>query len=136
MTRWIQWWRRMVRSGYAAAESLHRRGAETPRIDRRSVRGVVLWVFVLPALAVLAIAVAALRASVPVALELAALAVAVACAQIARTAVGCPSKDASARDAFVYAVSCLAAKPAQSVGMLRYFRDRVRRRTPHLIEYK
>ncbi len=136
MTRAAQWWRRMIRSGYAAAESLARHGAAKARHDLRCVRGVVVWVVAFPALLALGLLAAAHRGSSSAVLAVAVIAAAGVCAQTARIAAKRHSRGDSAADAGVYAVSCMAAKLPQSLGMLRYLSYRRRRLAPRLIEYK
>jgi hypothetical protein len=59
-----------------------------------------------------------------------------AAVQTARIALRRPAPGSGAGDAWLYAASCMAAKLPQSFGMLRYLRDRTRRRGAALIEYK
>ena len=136
MTRAGQWWRRTMRSGYAAADSLGRRGASAPEIDRRCVRGAVIWVAALPVLVLGGMAIAAAQGARDAVWLVPLAALALAAAQTLRIAVRRPSPGAGAGDAWLYAASCMAAKVPQSLGMLRYVRDRARRRGSALIEYK
>jgi GT2 family glycosyltransferase len=116
MTRASQWWRRMVRSGYAAAESLGRHGAATPRGDRRCIRGAVAWAIVLPTLVAITWIAAAWLRSITLALVVAGIAFAGVGAQTLRIAVRRPSRGKGAGDAFLYAVACMAGKLPQSQG--------------------
>jgi GT2 family glycosyltransferase len=136
MTRAGQWWRRMIRSGYAAAESLGRNGSATPESDRRCVRGAVLWVLVLPALAALGVLVSLRRGSVESAVIVLLVVLGGVCAQTLRIAARRPSRGRGAGDALLYAAACMVAKLPQAFGMLRYCAVRIRKLTPHLIEYK
>ena len=136
MRRASQWWRRMVRSGYAAAESVGRRGLSASATDRRGVRGVAVWIAGLPAATACAwFALREIDWPHPVlsALALAALAVA---AQTARIAWNKARDGASGPDARLYAVSCMAAKLPQCAGVLQYAGNRLCGSTPELIEYK
>ena len=136
MTRANQWWRRMIRSGYAAAESLDRNGPATPTSDRRCVRGAVLWVIVLPVLAALGVLVSLLCGSTESAVIVLLVAVGGVCAQTLRIAARRPSRGRGAGEALLYAAACMVAKLPQAFGMLRYCVVRIRKLTPRLIEYK
>jgi GT2 family glycosyltransferase len=52
MTRWVQWWKRMLRGGYAYAEGAWRYGREAERFCVRQSYSIWLWGFCLPLLAV------------------------------------------------------------------------------------
>jgi GT2 family glycosyltransferase len=136
MTRAGQWWRRMIRSGFAAAESLGRNGSTTPRSDKRCVRGAVLWLVVLPVLAALGAVAALSRGSTAGAAIVLLIAVGVVGAQTLRIAAKPSSPGRGAGDALLYAASCMIAKLPQGLGMLRYVQVRIRKLTPRLIEYK
>jgi GT2 family glycosyltransferase len=136
MTRASQWWRRTMRSGYAAADSLGRRGATAPEIDRRCVQGAVIWVVALPVLVLAATAIAAALGNFTAVWVVPLSALLLAAVQTLRIAVRRPAPGNGAGDAWLYAASCMAAKLPQSFGMLRYLRDRTRRRGAALIEYK
>jgi hypothetical protein len=125
-----------MRGGYAAAESCGRRGAEAPRIDRRCVRGAVIWTAALPVLVLAGMGIAAARGDLAAVWAVPFAALLLAGAQTLRIAVRRPSPGNGSGDAWLYAVSCMAAHAPQSLGMIRYLRDRFRRRTPVLIEYK
>jgi hypothetical protein len=126
----------MIRSGYAAAESLGRNGSATPASDRRCVRGAVLWVILLPVLAATGVLVSLLRGSIEGAVIVLLVAVGGVCAQTLRIAARRPSPGRGAGDALLYATACMVAKLPQGLGMLRYLRIRIRKLTPRLIEYK
>jgi glycosyltransferase involved in cell wall biosynthesis len=136
MTRIGQWWRRMMRGGYAAANSCGRRGTAAPRIDRRSVRGAIVWVVALPIALLIWTWLASTRGTLTELCAAPLIAVGLVCVQIARIALRRPSPGNGAADAWLYGASCMAAKLPQSLGMIRYLRDRARRQRPVLIEYK
>ena len=48
MTRFDQWWRRVMRGGHALAEGMALHGKESSATDRRRLRRVVAWGMVLP----------------------------------------------------------------------------------------
>lgn len=136
MTRLGQWSKRMMRSGYASAESLARNGGATPDVDRRCVRGAVAWVVGFPAVVLLGIGLAASFGAPTSVLLVVAVAAAVLLLQVARIAAGSGARGRSLRERSLYAVSCMAGKLPQALGMLRYLGDRSSRERPTLIEYK
>lgn len=136
MTRLGQWSKRMMRGGYASAESLARNGGATPDVDRRCVRGALAWVVGFPALVLLGIALAASFGTPASALIVVGAAAAILSLQVARIAVGSGARGRSPRERFLYASSCMAGKVPQALGMIRYLGDRTSRERPTLIEYK
>jgi len=135
MTRLRQWAKRMMRSGYASAESLARNGGATPEIDRRCVRGAVVWGIGFPLLVLAGAAFAAARSPSGALLVLAAGA-AIALLQVVRVAAGSGARGRGAKERGLYALSCMAGKVPQTLGMVRYLGDRSSRERPTLIEYK
>jgi GT2 family glycosyltransferase len=137
MTRAIQWWRRSKRGGFSSAEAVYRLGSEASESDRHSVRGVVLWVAILPVLLGLSLAAAAVCVSLPFALALAIAAMAMVILQTARIAWGrISSRGENAADATLYAASLMAAKLPKAFGMLQCWRLRRRRQVAMLIEWR
>jgi GT2 family glycosyltransferase len=136
MTRLGQWAKRMMRSGYASAESLARNGDATPDVDRRCVRGAMVWVVAFPLLVLAAAAIAASRGSAPGALLVLAAGGAIGLLQVARVAAGRGARGRGAKERALYALSCMAGKVPQTLGMMRYLGDRSSRERPTLIEYK
>ncbi len=136
MTRASQWWRRTLRGGYCAAESLGRLGAGAPSSDRRCVRGAVLWIVALPLLILIGLAAAAFAGSGKAALLIVAAVLASVLAQTLRIAARRDSRGESAGDRLLYAASCMAGKLPQFVGMLQHLSHRVTRTRARLIEYK
>ena len=137
MTRAIQWWRRTKRGGFSSAEAVYRLGSEASESDRHSVRGVVVWVAILPVLVGLSLAVAALCVSLQFALVLATGAMALVILQTARIARRrASSVGENPADSWLYAVSLMAAKLPKAVGMLRCWRLRRRREVATLIEWR
>lgn len=117
MTRFVQWWRRSVRTGRGAAEGwwMHRRSEE--RFMARRVRSALLWGAGLP-LAALALAPVTGGGSV-VALALTLL---VQWARIYRAARRQGNTD---NEALCYATFTLLGKPAEALGTVQYFMGRV-----------
>jgi GT2 family glycosyltransferase len=136
MTRLGQWAKRMMRSGYASAESLARNGGATPAVDRRCVRGALVWVVGFPLFVLAGAALVASRGSATGALLVLAAGAAIALLQIVRVAVGNGARGRGARERGLYALACMAGKVPQTLGMVRYLGDRARSGRPTLIEYK
>ncbi len=133
MTNWRQWWRRMTRSGYVEAEGIARHGRAYPR--RRSAWGNVLWAVVLPIDAFLAAVIAwALGWPFLAAMVLLAL-LAIYALQWRRIARGAAARW-PARDAQLWATSCLLGKWPAAQGMFTFWWRRLRGGPRRLIEYK
>jgi GT2 family glycosyltransferase len=127
MTRFGQWWRRTVRSGYGYADGRYLHGRSPQRLYVREVRSIVLWAMVLPLL-VLGFAWSTRGAS------LALLAgYPVLCWRVwsyGRKRVWTP---ASAR---LYAFWTVLAKFPMAVGLLVFWFRLIARRPKRIIEYK
>jgi hypothetical protein len=137
MTRAVQWWRRTKRGGFSSAEAVYRLGSQASESDRNSVRGVVLWVGILPALLGVFVAAAALYVSLSVALAIVVGALALVILQTARIAWRRSSSlGENITDSGLYAISLMAAKLPKAVGMLRCRRLRRRREVATLIEWR
>jgi GT2 family glycosyltransferase len=135
MTRMLQWWRRTVRTGYGIAESIARPGS-AQRADLHRMRSVIVWAIAFPALVTLGLVLAAQRSSIPGMIMVAGGAAGLLIAQTVRIALKRNSPGENAGDAALYAAACMAAKPPQLVGMLRYLGHRLIRHRPRLFEYK
>ena len=130
ISRFGQWWRRAVRSGHAFAELADRHGGDY----RRRCRGVAFWGGAVPAAAALALAAGLFSgrgwvAGLGVAILLLPL------LQLARLFLR-ETRRRPAGEAMTLAVFLMLAKPAQLVGMGRYWRGRMGGRRSALIEYK
>ncbi len=123
MTRFAQWWRRTSRAGHAYAEV----SARHPDLWRRNLRSCVGWGLVLP---VAALAPAGLTGGASL------LLLGAYPALWARIVARRRRGGEALRDAALYASFCVAAKPAELWGALRYWSSRTRRRRSTLIEYK
>lgn len=143
MTRFGQWWRRAIRSGWAFAEGAHRHGRSPEAYNMRQLRSLRLWGGAAPA-AIVALALAALAAGflglggLARVLGLLALGIAslypVMAARIAldrRRRFGDPWRHAG-----LYGIFTMIGKPAQALGALRFARIRRAGASPSLIEYK
>ena len=124
MTRFHQWWRRAVRSGYAEAESarLHLSSGDMAR-EKRAVASAVVWAGLLPII----ILIASLLNSAFLALAF------VYVVQLVRIAV---RKGATAPESWAYAAFVMIAKFAELQGIARYIWNFLLGKTARTIEYK
>jgi GT2 family glycosyltransferase len=124
MTRFHQWWRRAVRSGYAEAESarLHVSSGDMAR-EKRAVASAVVWAGLLP----IFVLIASLLNSVFLALAL------IYVVQLVRIAV---RKGATAPESWAYAAFMMLAKFAELQGIARYVWNFLLGKTARTIEYK
>ena len=123
MTRFGQWWRRSVRSGYGFAEGAARR----PPMWQREARSCVIWGLLVPGLAFLP---APLTGGASLLLLGAYPALAVRIARYRRT------RGDPVRDAAVYACFCVLGKFPELAGAARYRWNTRRGHRSRLIEYK
>lgn len=127
MTRFRQYWKRMVRGGYGYAEvsQMNRRGGH--RIYARQSRSILLWGAALP------LAIAALAWPLPLAAGALAAAYPLQVARIAvkeRRRRGLPAKVALA-----YAGLIMSAKFAQALGQSKYWSNRLRGKRNAVLQY-
>jgi GT2 family glycosyltransferase len=127
MTRVRQWWRRTMRAGYAYAEGAARHGRGPERYWVREVRSNWLWGLALP-VGALALAVPSGGLSL-----LAGGGYLVLAFRIYRYQRG---RGATAADARLYALSCVAGKLPQALGQALYWWRRWSGKRGRLIEYK
>lgn len=128
MTRFGQWWRRMVRAGHAFAEGAWMHGRPPERHGVRQTRSALIWGLAIPVI-ILALAWP---------LPLAALALAaIYPLQIARLArrEG-PRRKLPARDAWAYATALVIGKFAEALGVLKFWTGKLRGKRSAIIEYK
>lgn len=123
MTRFSQWWRRAVRSGYALAEGAALHGAPPERHNVRELRRALLWGLVLPAAIVL------LTAANPAG-SLLVLAYPI---QVVRLAMRDDTFDRTARWQALFTV---LARFAEVRGVIKFWLNRLGQRRATLIEYK
>ena len=123
ISRFAQWWRRMVRSGhgYAQGAAMHR------GFYFRENASIVFWSLLWP---LAAFALAAPTRGLSLGL-LAAYPL-----QIVRIARRESHRTAHASDAWLYGAFCVLGKWAQHAGQWKYLFVRWRGRLPHIIEYK
>lgn len=133
MTRWGQWWRRQVRSGYGGSDVATRFGLEEFIAHNRSAR---LWTLGPIALLVLGACVGAwMRGAIGAAVALVVV-IALLGVQVLRMARYAMDRGLSVRQALGYGVLMLVSKWGQLLGQIEYRRDRKARREVQLIEYK
>lgn len=141
MTRFGQWWRRSVRSGYGYADGAYLHGKPPERLYVREVFSVVFWGMVLPLLVIgLAWPSLALSAGYPV---LAWLTRSASLALLAgylflyrRVWRYARRRGWSPRDARLYAFWGTLGKLPLAVGLLVYWLRLIARRPKQIIEYK
>ena len=127
MTRFGQWWRRTVRSGYGYADGRYLHGGPPERLYVREVRSIVLWAMLLP-LVVLCLAWPTRGAS------LALLAGYPILYWRVRRYGG--KRGWSAPNARLYALWAVLAKFPLAVGLVVYWFRLITRRPKRIIEYK
>jgi GT2 family glycosyltransferase len=134
MTRFGQFWRRMIRGGHAYAEGAWMHGRPPERHWVKQVRGIVLWGVVIP-LAILLLAAFSVLLR-PLWLG----AVALLCLyplQIARIALrDGKRRNLPPRDAWASAASVMVGKFAQAIGAMKFWTGTLRGKRSKLIEYK
>ena len=127
MTRFGQWWRRMVRGGHAYAQGRHMHGAPPERHWVRENRRIVFWGIVLP---ILAIALAWPTRGVSL-LLLGGYGV-----LWWRTRGHARGRGLSPADARLYASHMVVGKFAEAQGLITFWTARLFGRRTRLIEYK
>ncbi|HWE37749.1 MAG TPA: glycosyltransferase [Isosphaeraceae bacterium] len=127
MTRFGQWWRRMVRAGFASAQGAWLHGAAPERHCVRQVRSNWFWGIVVPALA---LGLAWPSRGLSPALLLGYLALGL------RTWRGARRRGMTSADAGLYAAACVVGKLPQAWGQARFHALRLLGRGASLIEYK
>ncbi len=125
--RFRQWWRRAERSGHAYAELAGRHKGVALQDYPRRLRGVLFWGGAIPLLAVLGAAAAGLVAGLAV--------LSLPLVQLARLALR-ERRRRPAREAVTLAVFLMLAKPAQTIGAVRYWLARSTGRASPIMEYK
>lgn len=127
ITRFGQWWRRCIRTGFGYADGMRMHGKRPERLFVRDIRSILIWGAVLP-LAVLVLAWPTQGASLVLLCGYLVL-----YQRIRRYAV---RRGWSGPDARLYALSCIVAKFPMFIGLIFYGFHRVARRPKRLIEYK
>lgn len=134
MTRFGQWWRRQIRSGYGSLDITRRGGGTGP--FARQVRSVLIWtVGWLAATVVLGIVALALSGPLAGAWVVSASGSAPT-AQALRLAVKVQKRAGGARTALAYAVLTMIGKWGELAGQVGHLYDRAVGHRSSLIEYK
>jgi hypothetical protein len=128
MTRFRQWWRRAVRSGWAMASCASLHGASPERPFVREQWSAIVWGLLVP---IAAVALAWPTRGLSGLLFLGHVRLLWRLYRWRRQRFG-----DSPANAALYARFGLLAKAAQALGALRFHVDRLRRRPARLIEYK
>jgi GT2 family glycosyltransferase len=134
MTRFGQFWKRMVRGGHAYAEGNWMHGRPPERHWMNQVRGIVVWAIVIPVTMCVLLILGVLFWP----LWLAALAlVCLYPLQIARIAIrDGRRRQLPTRVAWAYAASVTIGKFAQAIGAMKFWRGKLLGKRSALIEYK
>lgn len=127
MTRFRQWWRRTLRSGYGYGQGHALHGLPPERLYGRKIRSILVSGFLVP---VLAAALAPPTGGWSLALLL------WYPARIARFAAESRRRGLEARDAWIYSAFCMLANLPQLLGLMRYWVSRIAHQPSRLIEYK
>jgi GT2 family glycosyltransferase len=138
MTRFGQFWKRMVRGGHAYAEGAWMHGRPPERHWVRQVRGIVIWAIVIPLMIVLLATLSAMLRPLLWPLALASVALLLLYPlQITRIAIrDGKRRKLSPRDAWAYAASVTIGKFAQAIGAMKFWTGKLRGKRSALIEYK
>jgi GT2 family glycosyltransferase len=138
MTRFGQFWKRMVRGGHAYAEGAWMHGRPPERHWVKQVRGIVIWAIVIPLMIVLLATLSAMLRPLLWPLALASIALLLLYPlQIARIAIrDGKRRKLSPRDAWAYAASVTIGKFAQAIGAMKFWTGKLRGKRSALIEYK
>lgn len=126
MMRFRQWWRRTVRSGVAYAQGYTLHGRSPERFCRSQIRSIVFWVL-MPI-----VTVAAAWPSGGLSL-LFLFGIPLQAARIAWKHRGLAGRRG---DRWLYGVACMAAKPPQAMGVIKFAWLRAHGRTPSIVEHR
>jgi GT2 family glycosyltransferase len=119
-----QWWKRMLRGGYAFAQGAALHGKTADRHGVTETRRIWLWGFFIPVISLLLTVVFGWRGLILLAIYP---------IQISRLAI---NGKRSARENWLRAAALVVSKFAEMLGQMKYLTDRVRRVKSRLIEYK
>lgn len=133
MSRFGQWWKRMVRAGHAYAEGADKHGASPERHNVEQVRSSLMWGLLFPAVTV-ALVFASYQVPwllIGVALNL--LLMALLLYKVMRYRMGLGD---AAGDARAYAFYTVLGKLPLAIGILKFWFNKLRGKRSRLIEYK
>ncbi len=126
MTQFGQWWKRMVRGGYAYAEGAWLHGAPPERHWTKETRSILVWGVAIPLMSVAAIGVTH---------GLSALLWVGYAVMTYRIYQYWQHSGLVREDAMLYAGSCILGKFPQAQGALRFYLGKLFKRQSRLIEY-
>ncbi|MEE4278707.1 MAG: glycosyltransferase [Halieaceae bacterium] len=136
ISRWSQWWKRVVRTGWAFAEGAATYGATQEAYNRREALRIALWGVAYP-LAVLLLLLLALVLGEAAPLLLALALLALLPLMTARIALyRGQAFDDPLPHGLLYGALVMLGKVPEAVGAWRYLRSRARSETARIIEYK
>ena len=126
--RFDQWWKRMIRGGHGTAENEALHG-ESPHFHRKGwTRSTLFWGLAVPvggaALAVPTLGLSAVGATAGLG------------ALYMKTELAARKEGRSPEEARAWAINCTVGKIPEAVGHLRYWRNRLTKKTSTIIEYK
>ena len=133
MTRLGQWWKRMVRAGHAYAEGADKHGAPPEYHNVRQVRSALLWGIGFPLVTIAFVPVAVTN---PYLWIFVVLNICFYFDLIRRVYSFRRSRNDSQRDARLYSVFTVLGKVPLSLGVLKYYLNKLLGRRSRLIEYK
>lgn len=134
MTRWSQWWRRVIRTGWAFAEGAATYGASEEHYNRRESLRIILWGVAYPAVLLVLCVGTAFAPSMLWLLLLWLCATPLMVWRIARYRRACFGDPW--RHGMLYGALVMLGKIPEAVGAWRYWRQRRRGGVARIIEYK
>jgi len=127
MTRFGQWWKRARRAGYAYALVSSMHGQAPEYYFRSDVRRTLIWGLLMP---LLALSGAFIHFLIPLAV------IALFMLRAFRTTTAIRPAGWSATASRAWGISCAISPLPQFHGLASYYLDRLRNKTPQIIEYK
>lgn len=136
ITRFGQWWKRAVRSGFAYADGALRHGRGPERYNVRQVLSILVWSLGIPGVGLLCAVGVGIAVQPLVGVGVVGLFVGLYVLQALRLAMQGRRRGLVGRVAVAWGVSIIVGKFAEMVGVLTCLLRRMRRADPKLIEYK
>ena len=128
MISFVQWWKRLIRGGYAYAEGAWLYGNLSERYCVRESMRIWFWGFLLPLLSI-----ATLWYTQGLSLILLIIAYVVL---FFRVYISMKQKKFTSQDAFIYAIFAVVDKFPQTLGQIRFYLGRFLQKPSKLIEHK
>jgi hypothetical protein len=138
MTRFGQFWKRMVRGGHAYAEGAWMHGRPPERHWVKEIRGIIVWGIIWP-VTILSLMIASLffwPVRLPLALAALALTLLYPLQVIRIVRRDGKRRKLAPHDAWAYAASVMLGKFAQAIGAMKFWTGKLRGKRSALIEYK